>query len=58
MSRFLLATVALTFADVIGRGSIGKPIFRANAIADRSVSGSPRSPGSGHYAAGRGRGLP
>ena len=38
MTFFLLAMVALTFADVIGRRLIGKPIYGANDITEHLMA--------------------
>ena len=38
MALFLLAMVALTFADVIGRRLIGKPIYGANDITEHLMA--------------------
>jgi TRAP-type transport system small permease protein len=38
MSLFLLAMVALTFADVIGRRLIGKPIYGSNDITEHLMA--------------------
>ena len=38
MAAFLLAMVALTFADVIGRRVIGKPIYGANDITEHLMA--------------------
>ncbi|OSQ52443.1 TRAP transporter small permease [Marivita geojedonensis] len=38
MALFLLAMVALTFADVIGRRLVGKPIYGANDITEHLMA--------------------
>lgn len=38
MALFLLAMVALTFADVIGRRIVGKPIYGANDITEHLMA--------------------
>lgn len=38
MAAFLLAMVALTFADVIGRRIVGKPIYGANDITEHLMA--------------------
>ena len=38
MALFLLAMVALTFADVIGRRLIGKPIYGANDLTEHLMA--------------------
>ena len=38
MALFLLSMVALTFADVIGRRLIGKPIYGANDITEHLMA--------------------
>lgn len=38
MALFLLAMVALTFADVVGRRIVGKPIYGANDITEHLMA--------------------
>ena len=38
MALFLLAMVALTFADVVGRRLVGKPIYGANDITEHLMA--------------------